>query len=219
MQHDLNHRPYIGLPTADASSAANPKTVPSQEPLVTCPHMRFSLWMLTFLIAASLPIIPAIADGDIAAYVSQDASNPPLQVPYVAGTTEISPMGLVLQENQRKLKSGALVSGLQVVGVIEGSPAADAGLSAREEGPINALTGIAVVGAIVFPPAILAVPLVAILPVGRDGDLIIAVDSVRVSNFVTLQRALREARAGEIVYLTIVRAGARQQRQVHLPTN
>lgn len=172
---------------------------------------------MLLLVAALLPTVPALAENDIAAYVSQDATQPSLQMPYISGTTEISPMGLVLQENHGKLKSGAPVKGLLVVGVVKGSPAADAGLSPHDEGPSGALTGIAVVGAMVFPPAILMVPLVATLPVGHDGDLIIAVDSARVSNFFELQEALREARAGEFVYLTIVRSGARQQLKIHLP--
>jgi len=68
-----------------------------------------------------------------------------------------------------------------------------------------------------FPPAIILLPAFASLPIGRDGDLIIAVDGSRVTNVVDFEDDIRDAQPGEILYLTVVRAGARLQLRVFIP--
>jgi hypothetical protein len=79
------------------------------------------------------------------------------------------------------------------------------------------LAGLAVTGSIVFPPAMILLPVLASLQIGRDGDLIIAVDGSRVSNVLDFEDDIRGAQPGEIVYLTILRAGARLQVRVLIP--
>jgi S1-C subfamily serine protease len=137
---------------------------------------------------------------------------------YIQGSViEVSLLGLELRGDQRKLKSGAFANGLLIVAVAKGGPAANAGLEALQEMPKQVLAGLAVTGSMVFPPAIILLPVLASLPIGRDGDLIIAVDGSRVSNVLDFEDDIRGAQPGEIVYLTILRAGARLQVRVLIP--
>jgi len=133
------------------------------------------------------------------------------------GIIEVSPLGLRLREDQRDLKSGGPARGVLIVAVAKGSPAADAGLEAVQEAPRQVLTGVAIAGSMAFPPAIILLPIFASLPIGRDGDLIIAVDGSRVTNVLDFEDDIRDAQPGEIVYLTIIRAGARLQVRVPIP--
>ena len=52
---------------------------------------------------------------------------------------------------------------------------------------------------------------------GESHDLIIAVDGQRTRNLNDFMRAIGEAEAGEIVYLTVVSEGRRNQVRVELP--
>lgn len=104
-----------------------------------------------------------------------------------------------------------------IVAVRERSPAALAGLAALWEAPIDILYGIIVVGSIVFPPAIVLLPLVNSLPIERGGDLIIAADGSRVRSELDYQNQIRDTQPGQIVYLTIVRNGVRKQVAVPIP--
>jgi len=186
-------------------------------------HWRFSFWIISIVLARMLPNIPAIAaDNAVPSYQQQSGTDidPNLHSldEYIHnGVVELSPLGLELRDDQRKLKSGAPAGGLLIVGVVKGSPAAGAGLEAVQQAPQQVLRELAVVGAMVFPPAIILLPLVASIPIGRDGDLIIAVDGSRVTNVLDFEDETRNVKPGEIVYLTVVRAGARIQVQVLVP--
>jgi S1-C subfamily serine protease len=186
-------------------------------------HSGFSIWLLAIVVPGVLLSAPALAGtGTIVSYQPQGSNevDPHLHSldEYVhGGAIEVSPLGLRLREDQHELKSGALAKGLLIVAVAKGSPAANAGLEALQEAPKQVLAGIAVAGSMAFPPAIILVPVFASLPIGRDGDLIIAVDGSRVTNVIDFEDDIRDAQPGEIVYLTIVRAGARQQVQVLIP--
>ncbi|HKV54887.1 MAG TPA: PDZ domain-containing protein [Candidatus Binataceae bacterium] len=136
---------------------------------------------------------------------------------YLTGTDQISPLGVILREGEAQLASGAPIRGLLVAHVIDGSPANAAGLREPSQTAQNILVGAAVIAGFVFPPAMLAVPLVASLPQGRTGDLVIAVDASRVVNILDFEDQLVDAQPGEIVYLTIVRGGARLQIPVYIP--
>ena len=191
--------------------------------MAICSHKRFSVWLLAIVIAAVLPSAPAIAtDNASVSYESQDRTqgDPHLRSlgEYIqGGVIEVAPLGLELRDDQRKLKSGAFANGLLIVAVAKGGPAANAGLEALQEMPKQVLVGLAVAGSMVFPPAMILLPVFASLEIGRDGDLIIAVDGSRVSNVLDFEDDLRDAQPGEIVYLTIVRAGERLQVRVPIP--
>ena len=158
-------------------------------------------------------------DRDLAAYQEQDnaITDPPLRSldEYVDGQAMFSSLGVMLREETGALKSGASVKGLLITRIMHGSPAARAGLSAINNASRKAVTGIVVAAALIFPPAIMAIPLVATL--GQNGDLIIAIDSCRVKNAVDFEEQMTDAQPGEIVYLTVVRDGNRVQVAVQLP--
>lgn len=128
-----------------------------------------------------------------------------------------SPLGVDLREDHRKLDSGEVATGLLVVGVESGSPAAKAGLHAFSDMTRTVLTGAAVAGLMFFPPAALLVPIVQSVPLGESYDLIIAVDGWRVMNYVEFSERLHDLQPGEIVYLSVIRNGRRQQIPVQVP--
>jgi S1-C subfamily serine protease len=191
--------------------------------LAICSHTRFSVWLLAIVIAAVLPNAAAIAnDNASVSYQSKDSTEGDPRLlslgEYIQGSViEVSLLGLELRDDQRKLRSGAFANGLLIVAVAKGGPAANAGLEALQEMPKQVLAGLAVTGSMVFPPAIILLPVLASLPIGRDGDLIIAVDGSRVSTVLDFEDDMRDAQPGEIVYLTILRAGARLQVRILIP--
>jgi S1-C subfamily serine protease len=189
--------------------------------LVIRRHTGFSLWLLAVAAAAALPSTPALADGNAITSSSLQSNADPnvrsLDEYMQGGTLEVSPLGLKLRQDQRELKSGESAKGLLIVAVTKGSPAANAGLKAVQEAPRQVLAGIAVVGSMAFPPAIILLPLFASLPIGQDGDLIIAVDGSRVRNVLDFEDAIHDAQPGEIIYLTTIRGGSRLQVQVNIP--
>lgn len=162
-------------------------------------------------------------NGDLAAYQTQDndASQSHLRSldEYVNGHAMFSSLGVTLREATRALKSGALVKGLLITRIMQGSPAARAGLTAFNDAAIKATTFIAVAASLAFPPAIVLIPVVASTPLGQNGDLIIAIDSSRVTSAMDFEELMTDVQPGEIVYLVVVRDGNRVQVAVHLPAS
>ncbi len=128
-----------------------------------------------------------------------------------------SPLGVELQEGARRTKSGREVEGLLVVALQPGSPAERAGVHAGHREAHDVLEGAAVAASLVFPPAVLAVPVIETIQLGENYDLIIGVDGNRVTNFIDFQDQLRDAQPGETVYLNILRSGKRVQVPVEMP--
>ncbi|MFZ0887380.1 MAG: PDZ domain-containing protein, partial [Candidatus Binataceae bacterium] len=166
------------------------------------------------------------AVGNKAVEDYEAAQNPPpvtapnlhsLQEFMSEGSDE-SPIGLELREDRRKLKSGEQADGLLVVKVRAGSPAADAGLRGYNSTGHTVLEGAAVAAAMVFPPAILAIAVLDQTHVGEFYDMIIGVDGKRVSNFLDFEDQMREAKPGDVVYLSVIRNGTRMQVPVQVPT-
>jgi hypothetical protein len=166
--------------------------------------------------------------GDVAGY--ENAQNPSFSVPrlgtlreFVAEGEETSSLGIRLREAQRKLENGRDANGLLVVSVAPGSPAAKAGLQpyrATVHDVLTGILGVAMVAAMVFPPAmpaILMAPAVGNSQVGESYDMIIAVDGWRVTNFFDFEERMRDVRPGELVYLSVVRNGKRVQITVAVP--
>jgi S1-C subfamily serine protease len=190
--------------------------------LVTCGHSGFSAWIVATVLATALASAPATADNTIA---SNQAGAAAAIDPHVrslgeyvhSGVIEVSPLGLKLREDKRQLKSGASAKGLLIVGLAKGGPAANAGLRAIQETAQQVLEGVAIAGSMAFPPAIILLPVFASLPLGSGGDLIIAVDGFRVTNAIDFEDNLRDVQPGEIVYLTIIRGGERQQTRLVIP--
>jgi hypothetical protein len=128
-----------------------------------------------------------------------------------------SPLGVELEEGARRTKTGREVDGLLVVALQHGSPAERAGVQAGHRAAHDVAEGVAVAASLVFPPAVLAVPVIETVQFGENYDLIIGIDGNRVSNFMDFQDRLRDARPGETVYLNILRGGNRLQIPVQMP--
>jgi S1-C subfamily serine protease len=128
-----------------------------------------------------------------------------------------SPLGVELQEGARRGKNGREVDGLLVVALQPGSPAERAGVMAGHRQAHDVIEGAAVAASLVFPPAVLVVPVIETIQLGENYDLIIGVDGNRVTNFMDFQDQLREAQPGETVYLNILRGGKRLQLPVEMP--
>jgi S1-C subfamily serine protease len=63
----------------------------------------------------------------------------------------------------------------------------------------------------VFPPAILAVPVIDYSGVGESYDMIIGVDGSRVCNVLDFEDRMRNIQPGQTVYFNVVRNGKRMQ--------
>ena len=128
-----------------------------------------------------------------------------------------SPLGVELEEGARRGRNGHEVDGLLVVALQPGSPADRAGVQAGHRAAHDVVEGAAVAASLVFPPAVLAVPVIETMQLGENYDLIIGVDGNRVTNFMDFQDQLRDALPGETVYLNILRNGKRLQVPVTMP--
>jgi hypothetical protein len=128
-----------------------------------------------------------------------------------------SPLGVELEEGARRTRNGREVDGLLVVALQPGSPAERAGVQAGHRAAHDVAEGVAVAASLVFPPAVLAVPVIETVQFGENYDLIIGIDGNRVSNFMDFQDRLRDAQPGETVYLNILRSGKRLQVPVQMP--
>jgi hypothetical protein len=176
-------------------------------------------------IGASTPSTVNRGDDDPVANYER-AQNPP---PYDAGLAEqfmmedendLPLLGVDVRLDERKLKSGENISGLLIVAVNPGSPAATAGLKGFQHKVTSAVETVAMTAAMVFPlaaPAAMLVPLLESSHIGERYDLIVAVDGYRVRNLLDLQDAVRDVQPGQTVYLSIVRDGKRLRVPVNLP--
>ncbi len=138
---------------------------------------------------------------------------------FVSEGEESSPIGVQLREARRKLKGGEEADGLLVMKVVRDSPAAKAGLKPYRRIAQNMLTGATIAAAMVFPPAILILPVLDYTQVGESYDMIIGVDGARVTNFIDFEERMRDVEPGQLVYLSVVRNGKRLQLEVPLPPN
>jgi hypothetical protein len=128
-----------------------------------------------------------------------------------------SPLGVELREDCSRLKSHEKVCGLAVLEVRNGSPADKAGIKRYTALAHDLLDGASVAAALVFPPAIVAVAVIDQSGIGESFDLVIGVDGRRVRHILDFQDLTANVRPGDILYLTVVRAGKRMQIPVHVP--
>ena len=100
---------------------------------------------------------------------------------------------------------GMEMHGFEVLSVAPNSPAEHAGLQARK--PATALGNLAAVGSVLaFPVGLFTVPrLRRSGALGMPGDLIVAVDDRRVRTEEEFMHAIDPLRAGDTVYVTVVR--------------
>jgi len=131
-------------------------------------------------------------------------------------------IGIHVFEGPGKLASGQPLSGISVISVDRPGPGDNAGLRAQHVRVLRAATevglGVVCVGAtLIFPPAILGVPLIQQMDSATAYDVIVAVDAERTRNIIELEDSLRKVKAGETIYVTIIRDGQREQLRVVAP--
>ena len=173
------------------------------------------------------PVPPAITDSIQEPVVNYEPS--PSLPPFDASTTEqlmmedeqdVPLLGVDVSLDQRKLRTGEKISGLLILAVSPGSPAAIAGLQAFSHKVTSAVESVVMAAVMIAPvaaPAVMVVPLLESSHVGEHYDLIVAIDGYRVTNLVDMEDALRDARPGDTLYLSLVRDGKRLQLPLKLP--
>jgi len=166
---------------------------------------------------------PAAEPNEITNYEQEQSGMLPEQLKnlqvYDSGSELFTTLGMRLREDRRALKTGEEADGLLVSGLIKNSPAAEAGLHAYNATGHNMMTGVAMAGAMLFPPAILLVPALDYTSIGETYDLIIGIDGARVRNFLDYQDRTRDLMPGEMIYLSVIRDGKRLQLTMTVPPN
>jgi S1-C subfamily serine protease len=136
-----------------------------------------------------------------------NSSGEPLAIPQ---------LGILVSDDRAKLNNVGPVSG---VGVTEVSAhGASAGILEDHHTShlmvSGALIGVGLAAAVLFPPALIPIVMLAQTHVRspvESLDLVIAVDGNRVRNTLDLVEAVQDTSKGDAVYLTIVRDGQRKQ--------
>jgi PDZ domain len=225
-----------GAAAASSTMAASPATPPSgiaAAPSSTDPPQATDVQEIAPAITpnpvqTSIDEAPAATggstgNGDIERY-RQGQSLPQIAAPrlhslqeFMSEGTDDSPIGLELREDTRTLKTGERADGLLILKVRSGSPAAQAGLKSYSSRTKTLLEAATVAGAMVFPPAILAIVAIDQTNIGESYDMIIGVDGRRVTNFLDFEDQMRGLKPGDILYLSVVRNGRRLQIRVHVP--
>ncbi len=169
--------------------------------------------------AAAAPPAAAPAQGrSERAAPAPDASQPDASQPDIGSDNAPLPADLPEAENGGPLpylgvsvvytvasRDGQRVSGLQVVDVDADSPAARAGLKARTPATTIGASG-ATTGELLGPLDAALKPLLAKSgQLGKDGDLIVAIDDHRITGDSDLPDHLARLHPGDIVYLTVLR--------------
>lgn len=130
-----------------------------------------------------------------------------------AKPAEKSPYLGIVVEDTLKTYGGQEEHGLEIVTVDSNSPAEQAGLKGR--GDITPLGAAGVTaGALLGPLSMAVIPLLNKSgQLGKDGDLIVAVDDRRVHSEFDFSDELRKLKPGDTIYLTVVRPSAHGGRQ------
>ncbi|HTY54218.1 MAG TPA: PDZ domain-containing protein [Candidatus Binataceae bacterium] len=151
---------------------------------------------------------PAAPGDQTASYEQYQGGAPPAPKP-----PEKSPyLGFVVEDTVKSY-GGQEEHGLEIVTIDPDSPAEHAGLKGR--GAITPLGAAGVTaGALLGPLSMAVIPLLNKNgQLGKDGDLIIAVDDRRVHSEFDFRDELGRLKPGDTIYLTVVRATAQGGRQ------
>lgn len=160
---------------------------------------------------------PVVSDPQTPATTSPQSLND-----YINSSGEpldIPQLGIQVRDGDAKLDDCGPVSGAGVTEV--SANGASAGILEDHHTShmmvTGALVGAGLAAAVLFPPAV--IPILLVAHVGSSSgsvDVIIAVDGNRVRNTLDLIEAVQDSRKGDAVYLTIVRNGQRKQMVVHV---
>jgi len=160
---------------------------------------------------------PVVSDPQPAATTAPQSLND-----YINNSGEplaVAQLGIQVSDDSAKLDDSGAVSGAGVIEV-SGNGASAGILDDHHTSHMmvtGALVGAGLAAAVLFPPAVIPILLVAhVRSSGEAADVIIAVDGNRVRNTLDLMEAVQDIRTGDAVYLTIVRNGQRKQVVVHV---
>ena len=177
---------------------------------------------LLFFLVGNVCAWQTIPDPAIGEPQPASTSAPQSLNDYINSTGEpldIAQLGIQVRDGDAKLDDCGSVSGADVIAV--SANGASAGILDDHHNShmvvAGALVGAGLAAAVLFPPAM--IPILLIAHVGSSGeslDLIIAIDGNRVRNTMDLIEAVQDIRKGDAVYLTIVRNGQRKQLVVHV---
>jgi S1-C subfamily serine protease len=131
---------------------------------------------------------------------------------------EISQLGIMVRDGYATVDDGVRISGVSVVDVSsKGAAAKVLGTHQAAHMAIKgALLGAGVASAVLFPPAIIGVAMLANSHFGISDDLVVGVDGFRVRNTMELMQCIGDVRPGDTLYLAVVRQGHRVQVPVQL---
>ncbi len=136
-----------------------------------------------------------------------------------AEPVEVSQLGILARDGHLTLEDGQKVAGVMVVEVASKGAAA-AALGTHEASHMlvgGVLLGAGVASAVLFPPALIGVVMLANSHIGMSYDMVVGVDGHRVRNTMELMELVGDARPGDTLYLAIISGGHRRQVPVHLP--
>jgi S1-C subfamily serine protease len=132
---------------------------------------------------------------------------------------EISQLGITARDGHATLDDGETISGVTVVQVLSGGPSAKV-LGSHDVGRYivgGALIGAGVASAVLFPPALIGVVMLANTQFSGPHDLVVGVDGTRVHNTMDFMESVADLQSGDTVYLSVIRHGHRLQVSIHLP--
>jgi S1-C subfamily serine protease len=188
-------------------------------------HCVFRRALRAAAAALALCVVSLYSAGPVRAQSAVDPvpPDPPAQPSQLQGPNEyldtreapmeLSQLGIQVRDDGAKLKDGREVRGVAVVDVSR--KGAGGGAFAAHQTSRYVMTGVLIgtgaAAAVFFPPAIIAVALLANSRIGQSFDLIIGVDGIRVRNTFELVQAVADVRPGDTVYLAMVREGRRIQ--------
>src|SRR5579863_3589623 len=118
---------------------------------------------------------------------------------------EISQLGILARDGDATLDDGEKIAGVAVVDVSSKGAAANA-LGTHETSHLlvgGVLLGAGVASAVLFPPALIGVLILANSHVGMSYDLVVGVDGLRVRNTMEFMQSVADARPGDTLYLVI----------------
>jgi S1-C subfamily serine protease len=176
-------------------------------------------------IAASLIAAIVLGAGATMATAGQSASEPSLgsaneyvkNAPDSASPYEIPLLGIEVNNAVDSLKGGRQVSGVEFSRRFPVAPVRRRACKVVARGVQTALTVGILAGAVFFPPAMLGMIALQQSGIGISHELIIAVDGQRTRDVTDFGEAIEKAEAGEVVYLTVLSHGQREQLRVELP--
>jgi len=186
----------------------------SNSPATEIGLVRALMWASTLALilgaSASAPVLAYAQDQlePIREYVNSDPDSPEAD--------EFPALGVGVINGKGTLQGGQRFEGAEIIYVVPGSPGEMAGLAGRRPRTEMLIAAGILMASMVCPPVILVSSALG-TKIAEFDDFVIAADGLRIHDVVEFGAALKQAKPGEIVYLTVIRNGKRKQVQIVLP--